>query len=139
GHDRQAELLDAEGRGELVVAVPLALLAARLVDDRVVGAELGLLGNGPLARRGAVGAPAQRQLPALVGADVHDDGLLGPFARRQSEAFESLAAQEVLHAHGLPGAQQRAVEDGAAHGRRAAAVLIGQLEAPRLDALAPRV
>ena len=62
-------------------------------------------------------------------------GLLG--GRDQSEAAHRLAAQHVLHVHGVAGAEQRAVEDRV-RGHRRLPALRRQLEAPRLDAVAPR-
>ena len=91
----------------------------------------------PRALADAARVEGERLLVVLVAADVDDRERRRPLARGGgAEAAQALRAEEVLHVHGLAGAEERAIEDGVGGG---AAVLVdvGQLVAPRLDAVVP--
>ncbi|MEY4910312.1 MAG: hypothetical protein RL260_4030 [Pseudomonadota bacterium] len=129
---RHLERLDAELPG-----TPLrpALVAALALERHLVEALLGRLWDRPAHR------PRIRQRHHLARrhmGDVHLVGLLLGLERGQPAL--GFQPQPVLHRHGFPDAQQRAVEHRVGAHRvavveRAAGGRV--VEAPRLDALAP--
>ena len=129
----QAEFLDAEHARAKTGAAGRAQL-------HLVHAELGRgrdleLALGAAPARGG-GAPRKRLLVLLATAHVGDDQGVGA-ACGQRETLAVLAAQHMLHRHGLARAQQRAVEDGMGDFVGARLAARGHVEAPGLDAALP--
>ncbi len=140
----QAEFLDTEAaRAEAVVAPARAIaIAAQLHGIRT---ELGTLGHGETVFRTqaarARGTPLQRLRVLLAAAFMGDDQLRGPLLGQRKAALPladaGLGTHQVLHGHGLAGAQQRAVENGVGHLVALGAAAGGHVEAPGLDAALP--
>ncbi|MCY1212645.1 hypothetical protein D9M72_243840 [compost metagenome] len=145
GQHRQAECLDAETAAGVAARAAIVLRAIALLRfqlhavDPQLGRRRHLEGALRAAPAGRGLAPLQRQLVGLAAAFMADHHARGQRAAgwRQGKALRGLGTDQVLHRHGLAGAQQRAVEDGVGAHRGCGAGVGRHIEAPGLDATVP--
>ncbi len=136
-HQRHAKFLDAKAARKPRRPARAGTRIQRVGHLHDVGPLFRALGNLPRAFRDIARVPCHRHFVFLVRTLVHDREFLRQVVHgHEGETLRLVPAVVVLHVHGLPGAQQRAVEHRGDEVRPVPAAF-AQVEAPVRNALVP--